>query len=183
MIVQLRAELSAAGHDAGAHTIAWHLATHHGLRVSTATIWRTLRRAGLVTPAPKKLPKSSYQRFEADLPNQLWQTDFTHAPLADGSDVEVLTFLDDHSRYALSVTAHHPVTARAVLTTFEKTVTHHGIPASVLSDNGLVYTARFRGGRNAFEHKLRALGIQQKNGHPNHPQTARWPRTLVTRRS
>jgi transposase InsO family protein len=75
-------------------------------------------------------PGSAIGRFEADLPNQLWQTDFTHTPLADGGDVEVLTFLDDHSRYALSVTAHRPVTVRAVLTACEKAVARHGIPAA-----------------------------------------------------
>ena len=40
-----------------------------------------------------------------------------------------------------------------------------------MTDNGRVYTARFGGGRNAFEYLLAALGITQKNGHPGHPQT------------
>jgi hypothetical protein len=31
---------------------------------------------------------------------------FTCYPLADGTDTEVLTWLDDHSRYALRITAH-----------------------------------------------------------------------------
>ena len=38
----------------------------------------------------------------------------------------------------------------------------------------MVYTTRFsggRGGRNGFEHELRRLGVKQKNGRPNHPQT------------
>src|SRR5690606_30527994 len=45
------------------------------------------------------------------------------------------------------------------------------VPASTLTDNGRVYTARFGGGRNAFEHLLPALGVKQKNGKPSHPQT------------
>jgi len=139
--------------------------------VAPATIWRTLQRAGLVIPEPKKRPKSSYIRFEADLPNECWQSDFTHWPLADGTDSEILTWLDDHSRYALSCTAFRPVTVTAVLTTFRANTAIFGPPASTLTDNGLVFTARFRKGRNAFETELRALGIQQKNGHPNHPQT------------
>jgi hypothetical protein len=44
------------------------------------------------------------------MPNERWQSDFTHYPLADGTDTEILTWLDDHSRYALSLTAHHRVT-------------------------------------------------------------------------
>ena len=47
----------------------------------------------------------------------------------------------------------------------------HGFPAATLTDNGRVYTARFGGGKNAFEYLLALLGIIQKNGHPGHPQT------------
>ena len=67
-------------------------------------------RAGLVTPEPKKRPRSSYIRFEADQPNECWQSDFTHYRLANGTDTEILSWLDDHSRYALRITAHHRVT-------------------------------------------------------------------------
>jgi transposase InsO family protein len=68
--------------DAGPHTICWHLAQHHQTTVSTATVSRVLTRHGQVTPEPKKRPRSSYLRFEAELPNQMWQTDFTHYRLA-----------------------------------------------------------------------------------------------------
>jgi transposase InsO family protein len=170
-IIALRHELLSHGTDAGAHTIAWHLKHHHNLTVSPTTIWRTLERAGLIVPEPKKRPKSSYIRFQADQPNECWQSDFTHWSLADGTDIEIITWLDDHSRFALSCTAFHPVTVTAVLTTFRAAISTYGPPASTLTDNGLVYTARFRGGRNTFETELRTLGIEQKNGHPNHPQT------------
>jgi len=40
-----------------------------------------------------------------------------------------------------------------------------------LTDNGMVFTTRLRGGRNGFERELVILGVQQKNGRPNHPQT------------
>jgi transposase InsO family protein len=171
LIVKLRTELTTAGHDAGAHTIGWHLRTQHGITISAATIWRTLSRAGLITPQPKKRPRASYIRFEADQPNECWQTDFTHWRLADDTDVEILTFLDDHSRFVLACHAAAPVTSAVVLAVFRAAIAAHGAPASTLSDNGLVFTARYRKGRAAFEHELRALGIQQKNGHPNHPQT------------
>jgi transposase InsO family protein len=174
LILRLRKELDAAGLDAGAHTIAWHLEHHHGLAVSPATIWRHLRTAGLIEAAPKKRPRSSYVRFEAELPNECWQSDFTHWTLADGTDIEVLAWLDDHSRYALSLSAHRPVTGPVVVATFCAAVEHHGPPASTLTDNGLVYTARFaggRGGRNAFETLLGELHITQKNSRPNHPTT------------
>ena len=120
MIVELRHQLVAQGVDAGADTIRWHLADHHDLTVSRATIYRTLRRAGLVKVEPKKRPRSSYIRFQADLPNESWQADFTHWRLADGSDVEILCWIDDHSRYAISVTAHRRVTGPIVVDMFTK---------------------------------------------------------------
>jgi transposase InsO family protein len=176
LILKIRDELAGQGLDAGAHTICWHLATHHHVVVSAATVWRYLKKAELIEPQPKKKPKSSYIRFEAAVPNETWQTDFTHHRLADGTDTEILTFLDDHSRYALAVTCHRRIAGPTVVATFRKAVAAHGIPASVLSDNGLVFTTRFaRGGRhdgrNGFEHELARLGVIQKNSRPNHPTT------------
>jgi len=174
LIVRLRKELAGQGLDAGPDTICWHLAHHHQLTVSPATISRYLMRAGLVTPEPRKRPKSSYIRFAAEQPNECWQSDFTHYPLADGTDAEILTWLDDHSRYALRVTAHRSVTGPVVLAAFRAACTQHGVPASTLTDNGMVFTTRFsggKGGRNGLENELRRLGVKQKNGRPNHPQT------------
>jgi len=174
LITNLREELATDGLDAGPETIAWHLATHHQLTVSISTIRRRLIAAGLITPEPKKRPRSSYIRFEADLPNETWQSDFTHWRLDDGTDTEILVWLDDHARYALSVTAHQPVTGTIVLDTFTETARKHGLPASVLTDNGLVYTVRFagyRGGHNQLETALTGLGIEQKHSRPNHPTT------------
>ncbi len=174
LIVGLRRQLSVQGLDAGTDTIAWHLEHHHNIGVSTSTIHRIRRGAGLVIPAPNKRPKSSYVRFAAEQPNECWQSDFTHYRLRTGTDVEIITWLDDHSRYALSVTAHPRITGPIVVNTFRDAVERHGIPASTLTDNGLVFTTRLaggRGGRNAFEAELVALGIRQKNSRPNHPGT------------
>lgn len=171
VIVNLRRELTAQGHDAGPVTIAWHLAELGLHAPSTSTIRRILHEASLVTAEPRKRPRSSYIRFEAAQPNETWQSDFTHTRLANGTDVEVLTWLDDHSRYLLSCTAHCPVTGDSVVMTFLAAIEEHGCPASTLTDNGRVYTARFGGGRNAFEYLLPVLGVTQKNGKPWHPQT------------
>ena len=175
-VMALRKQLTEQGLDAGPHTIAWHLQQEQ-LTASTATISRILTRHGAVVPDPSKRPRSSYRRFEAELPNQTWQSDFTHWQLANGRDVEILNWLDDHSRYLLAATAHRPVTGPIVVAAFRAVVAAHGLPASVLTDNGLVYTTRFAGGRrgrttrNGFEQELARLGVQQKNSSPNHPQT------------
>ena len=139
LIIRLRHQLVRQGLDAGSHTIAWHLIEQHQLRVSEATIWRTLQRAGLIIPEPKKKPKVAYISFAAEQPNQMWQVDFTHYRLSradgtPGADAEILCFLDDHSRYALSVTCHQPVTGPVVVAVFRQAGADQGIPASVLSD-------------------------------------------------
>ena len=174
LILSLRTRLSSAGLDAGPDTIAWHLEHHHDVLVSRSTISRHLARAGLVTPEPRKRPKSSYVRFEASMPNETWQSDFTHYRLSDGRDVEIISWLDDCTRYALHVTAHTRITGPIVTRTFRETAGQYGIPASTLTDNGMVYTARFaggRGGRNTFESELRRLHVVQKNSRPAHPTT------------
>src|SRR6266508_3366372 len=154
-------------------------AHHHSIRVSAATISRYLTRLGLVTPQPTKRPKASYQRFQAELPNQCWQADFTHYPLAGpatapAGDAEVLTWLDDHSRYALDVTAHQPVTGPIARDRFLAAVARFGVAAWTLTDNAMVFTTRFaggRGGRNALEAELRRCNVEQKNSRPNKPTT------------
>jgi transposase InsO family protein len=174
LILRVRKQLTEQGLDAGPHTVCWHLHHHHQIQVSAATVSRYLTRHGMVTPEPNKRPKNSYIRFQAELPNECWQADFTHYRLSADQDVEILTFLDDHSRYALSVTAHHRITGPIVLTTFRHTTALQGIPASTLTDNGMVFTTRLagsRGGRNGFETELANLGVRQKNSRPNHPTT------------
>ena len=180
LVLRLRKQLLEAGHDAGAETLGWHLAHHHAITLSRATIHRILTRHGAVTPEPKKRPKSSYIRFEAAMPNQTWQSDFTHYPLTDTTTfpkgVEIITWLDDCTRYALHVSAHRAITTPIVKATFRETAGQHGIPASTLTDNGMVYTVRLasighRGGRNGFEQQLRDWHVVQKNSRPNHPTT------------
>ena len=174
LIIALRTELTGKGLDAGPHTIAWHLQHHHRLDVSVASISRHLHAAGLIQPSPHKRPKSSYIRFAAEQPNERWQADFTHWWLTRGNHAEILCWIDDHSRYAISVTAHMRITTPIVVDEFTKATQRHGIPYSTLTDNGMVFTTRLaggRGGRNRFENELRRLNIHQINSTPNHPTT------------
>jgi transposase InsO family protein len=170
-VLALRQELLDYGADAGPHSIANALQDTMDQPPSVTTIWRILTRAGAITPEPRKRPKHAYLRFQADLPNQCWQADFTHWTLANDTDAEILIWLDDHSRFIISATTHKPVTGNIVLATFRDACTQHGTPQSTLTDNGLVFTTRFRGAANAFEIELRNRGVEQKNGRPNHPQT------------
>jgi transposase InsO family protein len=174
-IVALRKELTDLGVDAGAHTIHYHLQRRHRRRrravPSVATIWRVLSRRGFVTPQPQKRPKSSWRRFQAELPNECWQADTTHWALADGTDVEILNVIDDHSRLLVASRAFVTAKAADVVETFHQGASELGFPASMLTDNGAIFTAETRRGACAIELELLALGVDYKHSRPYHPQT------------
>ena len=173
--LQLRTVLKRDGLDAGAESIHDRLSLELDTPPSVSTIWRILKGVdGVITPQPHKRPRSSWIRFESAAPNGCWQSDMTHWSLAGGIGVEIITWLDDHSRYVLHITAHTTVTVKVVTSTFLATAKIHGLPASTLTDNGMIFTTRFaagKGGPNHFEHIIAQHGIIQKNGHPGHPQT------------
>ena len=170
-IVELRKQLLEAGLDAGPHTIVWHLERRGVSPPSTSSVWRILKRRGFITPEPAKTPRSSFIRFEAALPNECWQGDITHWALADGTGVEILDFIDDHSRLIVAATARRSFTARDVVAAFHQAAATWGYPASVLTDNAAVFNARSRKGRTVLEADLAALGITYKHSRPYHPQT------------
>ena len=170
-IVLVRKQLSENGHDAGAVTIHYHL-QRQGLEAPSVTsIWRILKRRGFVTPQPKKRPRSSFIRFEADLPNECWQSDMTHWTIADDTHVEIVNFIDDHSRYCIASVAVPVTKATDVAEIFTTAIERHGTPASMLTDNGCIYTAKHRGGKVVMETLTEALGVTYKHSSPYHPQT------------
>jgi len=172
-IVELRKSLLDQGFDAGAHTIAVHLGRRHGEGAvpSVATIWRILTRRGFVTPQPQKRPKSSFIRFQADMPNERWQADITHRRLADDTEVEILNVIDDHSRLLVASDALAVFKAADVVASFHGAAAAHGFPSSLLTDNGAVFTAAPRKGRCALELETAALGISFVHSRPYHRQT------------
>jgi transposase InsO family protein len=169
-IVLLRKQLTEAGLDAGAVTIQWHLA-QRGAAPSVSSIWRVLKRRGFVTAQPRKRPRCSYTRFVADLPNECWQSDMTHWALGDGTRVEIVNFLDDHSRLCVASVAVPVARAVDIVVIFSQARHHYGTPASVLTDNGTIYTARNRGAKVVMDLELERLGVIYKHSRPYHPQT------------
>jgi transposase InsO family protein len=172
-IVALRKHLSELGVDAGPDTIHTHLAAAHAGQApcSVSSIWRILKRRGFVVPEPHKRPKSSYTRFEAALPNECWQMDVTHVALRNGHVIDVLNVIDDYSRLCVASQTFPVVTAAHVVATFYDAAARLGFPAAILTDNGAVFTASFRGDRGALATELAALGITFKHSRPYHPQT------------
>ena len=171
-IVELRKQLEKDGPDAGAESIAAR-PEREGVRPpANSTIHRILVSAGLVRPEPGKRPKASYTRFEASLPNELRQSDFTHWPIATVPGAVVVSWLDDHSRDLLHARAFATVTMDDVEAAFLQACAEHGIPARTLTDNGTVYTTRpISATPGRFERTLALMGVRQSNGRPCHPQT------------
>ena len=172
-VVMLRKQLGDAGLDAGAETIAWHLRQRGGAdSPSVATIWRILSRRGFVAAQPHKRPRSSWHRFAAELPNELWQADITHWRLANGRDVEILDIIDDHSRLLVGASARVVFKAADIVTDLHAAMNRYGRPERLLTDNGAVFTGLPRGaGWVALQREAAALGIKLSHSKPYHPTT------------
>lgn len=85
--------------------------------------------------------------------------------------MEILNIIDDHSRLLVASQARAITKGLDVVETFHKAAAAHGFPASVLTDNGAVFTAAPRGGRSALESELASLGITYSRSRTYHPQT------------
>jgi hypothetical protein len=108
-------------------------------------------------------------RFEAELPNECWQSDVTHWELLDGTEVEIVNTIDDHSRLAVASRAFSVVTAASVRDVFLEAGASFGFPAALLTDNGCVYTTWHRGGPNLMQTELLSLGIDYRPPTPCEP--------------
>jgi transposase InsO family protein len=122
--------------------------------------------------SPRNGPARHGNASAPQQPNELWQADVTHWRLADHTEVDILDIIDDHSRLAVASTARPTMTGPDVLDTFLAAFPRWGTPAGVLTDNGAIFTAKYRGdGRTALEITLGQLGIKYSHSRPYHPQT------------
>jgi transposase InsO family protein len=174
-IVRARKELAEGGEFNGPVSIAARLAAEGIAPVpSRATIARILSRRGQVRPQPRKRPRSSYRRFQAGRPNEMWQSDWTEWRLGDGRPVAIAGTLDDHSRLLVGIGAGSgDGTSELVWSVMAAAIGAYGVPMSSLTDNGLCYTTARRPDHRpaAFQANLAALGCQSIASTPYHPQT------------
>ena len=184
-IVRARKELDDFGTDNGAWSIRQRLLDETVVEVpSQATIWRVLKRRGMIVPEPKKRPRGSFRRFVFPRPNDCWQIDATHYPLANGTTVEIINIVDDHSRLC---PASRAVTACTTINAWETIAeggARWGLPARILSDNGTQFNQSRRNRQSQFELNARQAGIVSIASTPYHPQTCgkveRFHQTLKT---
>ena len=173
VVVRLRKDLVDAGLDAGPGSIWDRLHDELDPPVpSEATVWRILKRWGLITPQPAKAPRRAARRFVAERANERWQIDSTHASLADGAPVEIINVVDDCSRVNVDSRAVPTCTTANAFEAICRGAARWGWPEGVLSDNG----SPFRGlpgddHPGGLAATLAALGITTSRSRPYHPQT------------
>ena len=140
---------------------------------SRATVYRILRRHGLVSARKRRRGRADYIRWQRDKPMELWQMDIVGGVLlADGSEAKVVTGVDDHSRFCVIATVVPRQTGRAVCLAFAEGLSRYGIPEEVLTDNGKQFTDRFgKGGEVLFDRICRTNGIVHRLTQPASPTT------------
>ena len=156
---------------------------------SRSTVYRVLVRRGLVPARKRKRRRQDCKRWQRQAPMQLWQMDITGSVfLAGGTELKLISGIDDHSRFCVIATVVRRATARAVCCAFIAAMRAYGIPDEVQSDNGKQFTGRFGKPRPAevlFERICRRNGIRQLLTKPYSPTTTgkveRWHQTLPKR--
>jgi transposase InsO family protein len=131
---------------------------------SRMAIYRVLVRNQLIAPGGRRR-RRAWRRWERERPMQLWQLDLIELPLADGTEIKVLTGVDDHSRYCVSAQVMTRATGRVVCRALVAALRRYGVPEEVLTDNGKQFTGRFGKPRPAevlFERILRENGITHR---------------------
>jgi transposase InsO family protein len=142
---------------------------------SRSTVYRVLIRAGLLEPLSRKRKRATYRRWERPEPMQLWQMDIVGGIyLLDGTELKIVTGIDDHSRFIVCCRVVPRATGRAVCTAFAAALQRYGIPSEVLTDNGKQFTGRFggpRAGEVMFDRICRENGITHRLTAPRTPTT------------
>jgi transposase InsO family protein len=139
-----------------------------------SAVYRALIRHGLVDPKKRKRRREDYRRWERGRAMQLWQMDVMgRVHLAGGTEVKIVTGIDDHSRFIVCARVVLRATARPVCLALGGALRCHGVPEQILTDNGKVFTARFgRGpGPVMFDRVCADNGIRHLLTKPYSPTT------------
>lgn len=155
----------------GARRIRDELARYGTVKVSEPTVRRILHEEGLMerSEAAGAKPQPEPKRFERAEPNQLWQSDIFTFLLRRHERLYVAAFMDDYSRYIVSVVLAHHQRSSLVMEALARGIAEYGAPREVLTDQGRQYVA-WRGSTE-FAEELRRQGIQHIKSRPHHPET------------
>jgi len=136
-----------------------------------STINAILHRNGLITKEDSAA-STPHVRFEKEHPNDMWQADFKgNFAMKDGKRCHPLTVVDDHSRFCLCLEAKSNERDEDTRESFVRAFEYHGLPDTLLCDNGNPWGTVQSAGYTKFEVWLMDLGILTKHGRIRHPQT------------
>ena len=163
---------------------AW-LTDQRGLAVSESTVYRLLRREGLVKGVEYQLAASKEYHHKTTGPHQLWATDASYFRVVGWGYYYLVTVMDDFSRFILAHKLQEDMTTESLIEVVQETIDTTGMDdvpvqdrTKLLSDNGSGYVSR------AFREYLQQVGIRHILASPYHPQTngklERYHRTLKT---
>ena len=138
------------------------------------SVYRCLKRHNLIELRRRKKRRDEFRRWERDRPMELWQMDVMGGVLLDdGTDLKLVTGVDDHSRFCVAAGLVTTCDRRAVCDVFKASMLRYGVPDEVLTDNGKVFTGRF-GTHKAevlFDRMCRENGISHRLTAPRSPTT------------
>lgn len=127
----------------GPRTILNQLRRELEVPPSRSAIYRALVRHGLIVPKPHRRQRDEFKRWERSRAMELWQMDVMGGVrLSDGSQLSVVTGIDDHSRFCVIARLVERATARPVCDALMEGLSRYGIPDQILTDNGKVFTGR-----------------------------------------
>jgi transposase InsO family protein len=140
---------------------------------AASTIGEILDRYGLVRPRRVRLrvPASSEPLGHAELPNDVWCTDFKgHFPCGDGVRCNPLTITDAVSRYLIKCEGLLRATEALTRMQFELAFREFGVPRRIRSDNGVPFATTAVGGLSMLSVWWVQLGIVPERIEPGQPQ-------------
>jgi transposase InsO family protein len=139
-----------------------------------SSVYRCLVRHGLIEVSRRRRRREDYKRWERSRAMELWQMDLVgRFFLADGTELHMLSGIDDHSRFCVSASLMARATARPVCDRLETAFRAHGVPDQILTDNGKVFTARFGvgPGPTLFDRICAQNGVRHIMTAPRSPTT------------
>ncbi len=165
-LIRLRAELPKATIHRLISEMNKRRLVSPGLVLTTATVHRFLRSNGLMKRT-EALPEDR-RRFEAELPNDLWQSDCMHGPTVDHQGKKrktyLLAFIDDHSRLVPHAEFYLSESLPSYLKALEEALLTRGLPRKIYTDNGSAFRSHH------LEHVTASLGIALIHARPYKPQ-------------
>jgi transposase InsO family protein len=139
-----------------------------------SSIYRCLRRHGLIELRRRRKRRDEFRRWERDRPMQLWQMDVMGGvELDDGNELKVVTGVDDHSRFCVAAGIVTRATSKAVCQVLAASLHRYGIPDEILTDNGKCFTGRFgpHPVEVMFDRILRENGVSHRHTGVRSPTT------------